>query len=165
MSESLWPEEINGIDTNNATYEILEEQAEYISKQTQGKVKCFFEKIQYNITNMSNLGKILTSYAENSIGSELVEEELQSKQDVKKYINPNKGKYKFELYSDMYRYRLFTYTYSIYFPNELELDDSICEELNLPHSIIIESNADLKSILKKVFASINVRTALHKMIQ
>lgn len=165
MSKNLWPTEIEEIKVDNTTYDILKEQAEFISKQTDGKVKCIFEKIKYNTPDMSNFGKIISQVSVKSIGSEVVDDGFSEKTNVKDYINPNKGKYKFELYNDTYRYRLFTYSYSIYFPNILELDDGICEELKMHQSVEINSNEELETYLKKVFASINVRTALQKMIQ
>ena len=58
-----------------------------------------------------------------------------------------------------------TYTYSMFFPNTLDIDDGICEELNLSHSISINSNEELENYLKDIFSSKSVRTALKMMMQ
>ena len=114
---------------------------------------------------MSTVDKMLTKLTSAAVGTECVEEELKDKQDMSRFLNPDKGKYKFELYNDTFHYRLFTYTYSMFFPNTLDIDDGICEELNLSHSISINSNEELENYLKDIFSSKSVRTALKMMMQ
>ena len=164
MSESLWTK-IEEVSNDNNTLDILKEQSYIISDQTKGKIKCFFGRIQYNIPDLSTVDKMLTKLTSKAVGTECVEEELKDKQDMSSFLNPDKGKYKFELYNDTFHYRLFTYTYSMFFPNTLDIDDGICEELNLSHSISINSNEELKNYLKDIFSSKSVRTALKMMMQ
>ncbi len=164
MSDSLWPK-IEEVSNDNNTLDILKEQSCIISDQTKGKIKCFFGRIQYNIPDLRTVDKMLTKLTSEAVGTEYVEEELKDKQDMSRFLNPDKGKYKFELYNDTFHYRLFTYTYSMFFPNTLDIDDGICEELNLLHSISINSNEELENYLKDIFSSKSVRTALKMMMQ
>ena len=94
---------------------------------------------------------------------EILDKELESKIDVNTlYRNID---YKFELYNDEYRFRLFVFHYSEMFPVSLKVDGGILEDVPYDNETPISSNDELESVLREIFSSKKVRSVVGKMLQ
>ena len=113
------------------------------------------------VLRISVLSKML---AKSGISQEeVLDDELMGKEDINALTKVSI--YKFELYNDSYRFRIFTFKYCELFPVYMCVDEGIREELNLPKEIRIDSNQDLKDIFSKVFKSTKLSSIITKMMR
>lgn len=162
--ENLWPIFNEEQAEPNEAVTILREQARYIQNNTQNKIRATFSKVTYKKSTPLNaveyFGKAMTAIP--SINEEELEEELQGKENVNKLFE--KIQYKFELFNDEYRFRLFILNNSELFPVTLEVDGGILENISYQNKGEIGSNDELKSILKEIFSSPKVRRVVLRML-
>ena len=164
--ESLWPKfEEQELEQNNSI-QILREQARAIKSETNGVVRATFSKMNYihipGATNaLKTMGQVLDAISPRY--EEELEEELADKTDVNDLYSITK--YKFELYNDEYRFRLFVLKHREMFPISLEVDEGITEDIQYKNGSPISSNDDLKTVLREVFSSHKVRLVVSKMLQ
>ena len=162
----LWPE----IDFDDEIKEesnaipLLREQARLLEKKTQGKIKATFSKVEY----MPGVTSALSVFANAIVASqpkkeEIIEAELQGKQDINTTFSFTH--YKFEIYTNDYRFRIFSLKNRPVFPIEIYIDEGICEELNLQFKEEISSNNELEDIIGNIFNSKKVRLILSKLIK
>lgn len=163
--ESLWPD-FNEISIEkNETISILREQAKAIRAATGNKVYGTFSKMSYKTVpadSIGILGEMITSLSL-PCREELFEAELANKKDANALYN--KEKYKFEIYNEEYRFRLFVVNYCELFPITLEVDNGILNEIKHSNNIEINTNDELKYIIREIFACKKVNTVISKMIQ
>lgn len=163
----LWPNfSHNEIEINNAI-EMLREQARALEKKTENKVKATFSKIEYSkyYANISALGGTLLSAWPLPDQEEIRDDEIQKKKDINDLYNTSK--YKFEIYNDKYRFRLFTLNYREMYPIDLVLDEGIQSEMSESSNCnfnVAASNSELKSILTSIFSSNKVKTVIGRMM-
>jgi hypothetical protein len=164
----LWPNFSQNEIEDNKAIDILREQARTLEKKTNGKVKATFSKIEYkgNLASITeNAGKIfapLCLYAQ----EEILDEELRQKKDFNELYKLSK--YKFEIFNDSYRFRLFTLNYREVYPVDLILDEGIRSELTLSSSCslnVIEGNSELENLLMLIFSSNKVKTVIGRMMK
>ena len=159
----LWPD-FDDIeqDDNNNSLNIIEEQAEILGKKTNNKVKAIFSIMRY--ANNFNAVNIVTScstlFADKK--TELLDKELENKLDVEKMLE--NSNYKFEIYTEKYRFRIFKYEYNLLYPNELILDENIAKELEIKYQIKIDDNQQLIELLRDIFSTRFMRNVLKLMI-
>ena len=163
--ESLWPDFEENIIEQNRSLQILKEQAREIKKKTNGKVNATFSKMEYRpgpTNRIAEVGQMLSAFS-SSTYEEILDKELESKIDVNTlYRNID---YKFELYNDEYRFRLFVFHYSEMFPVSLKVDGGILEDVPYNNGTPISSNDELESVLREIFSSKKVRSVVGKMLQ
>lgn len=163
----LWPNFSFAEVEENRSIEILRTQARLLEKKTSGKVKATFSKISYKPDSSSNSGLLaeaLVSMA-SMVGEkriEVLDDELTGKTDANELYNFQP--YKFEIYNEQYRFRVFVLKNRMMFPIQLDVDEGIRSELHLPTDIIIQSNADLNETVSNIFASHKLGTIVMQMM-
>ena len=166
MIGDLWGELEILEEEENRTIDIIREQATLIGKKTKGQVKGSFAKIEYR-TAVKNAGMaaavtMLATVANNSAPKTIEIDELSDRDDINDLYN--KVAYKFELYNDVYKFRVFTLNYSEAFPVEIIIDEGICNELKIPVNKIINSNHEMEDILRLIFSSYKIKLIISRMI-
>lgn len=157
----LWGElnlETNAYSDSKAI-EILREQARLLEKKTEGKIKATFSKIEYKTTTPELFGKTLLSIA--SRKEEVVDKELEGKKDFNSIYNYTK--YKFEIFNDTYRFRVFILNFRPVFPIEIEVDEGIKDELKISSIEKINSDDELREIVSLIFASKKLKLIIGRM--
>lgn len=162
--ESLWPDFQNQSVEENNTIKILREQARVIQNKTSGIVRATFSKMIYNQDAFVALNKIgkAADIISSKVFEERLEEELQGKRDANVLFDI--VKYKFELFNDEFRFRLFVFNYSEMFPVTIEVDGGIQEEIRYKNNDPINSNDELKDVLKEIFSCHKVSAVVHRML-
>ncbi len=165
MIEDLWGELDFLEEEENRTIDIIREQAVLIGKKTDGQVKGSFTKIEYktiakNPSMVSTLSALAT-VAGNATPKVVEVDELSDREDINGLYK--KTPYKFELYNDVYKFRVFTLEYSEAFPIEIIIDEGICEELKIYGEKIINSNHEMEDVLRLVFSSYKVKLIISRM--
>lgn len=139
--------------------EILREQARLLGNKTNGKIKATFSRLEYKKTTTEVIGHTLLSLA--GTKEEIVDTELEGKEDINKIYNFIK--YKFEIFNDTYRFRVFILNYRPIFPIEIEADEGIKEELKLSSVEKISSDDELQGKVADIFASGKLQTIIRRM--
>lgn len=161
----LWPNFSFEEMEENKAVDILREQARALEKKTNKKVNATFSKIEYKenanaIT--SQIGKMIASISSPE-RDEILDEELKEKRDVNEFYKTTK--YKFEIYNDTYRFRVFVLYNRMVFPINLDVDEGIKSELQDDISAEIKSNAELQNLLASIFSSQKLRTVITQMMK
>ena len=96
--------------------------------------------------------------------STMVEEDdlLNDKTDVNTLYRLEK--YKFEIYSNTYKFRVFTVENRTVFPIYINIDEGICAELNCQQREEVSSNRELEELVSSVFHSNKLKTILSRML-
>lgn len=160
MCENLWPDFSNETIEDNNSLDILKNQARQLSKQTNGKVKASFSKIEYSI-NYSGVLKALGTMASSS--SEIEDNSLKEKKDANELYK--KIKYKFEIYNDNYKFRIFVLNYKSEYPLTMDIDEDILSEISYTSEGKISNDNQLKELLTEIFSCKKVKTIIVRMIQ
>ncbi len=156
----LWPdlEQFNDKILDNNAIEILRGQARILSQKTKGKVKATFSKIDSSSNGIAD--SLIRSISE--IRDGISEDELKGKTDAN--ILYNFVRYKFEIYNDTYRFRVFTLNYRSIFPIQIEIDEGIREERGFYPTENINSDEELTKIVSSVFSSLKLQVIIRKLI-
>lgn len=167
MMSDLWPDFdiIDQSETNNAL-KILREQSRALAKKLGNKVKATFSKIQYT-EPLSGLTSALSTMATISAATqvrkvEILEEDLTGKTNISDVLKEQY--YKFEIYNEKYRFRLFTYTYSPIYPNKMLIDENIAKEINEKQEVSVENDQELMDLLRSIFSSQRVGRIIRMMV-
>ena len=148
---------------------LMQEQANLLETKTDGKVKADFSLIHYQYKTKRNYAAALQSVLDTvrvlspltEPAREIVEEdERQDLEDASHFYE--QGKYKFEIYSNKYKFRLFTLEYQSVFPLTLEIEYGILEDKVTTKEI--NSIEALSSLLGSIFKSNKVRFIIQKMM-
>ena len=108
---------------------ILREQSRVLAKKSGNRVKATFSKIKYT-EPLSGLASALSAMATISTVNqvkkeEVLEEDLTGKINISDELKEQN--YKFEIYNEKYRFRLFTYIFAPIYPNKMLLDENIAK--------------------------------------
>ena len=157
----LWGNiELNSDDiVDSKAIEILREQARLLEKKTSGKIKATFSKMEYKKSATEIMGRTILAIAGSK--EEIIEAELEGKKDFNNLYNFTE--YKFEIFNDTYRFRVFVLKYRIVFPIEIEVDEGIKDELKLSSTELINSDDELKEIVSTVFSSDKLQMIIRRM--
>lgn len=163
----LWPDfdTTEQSEANNAL-KILREQSRALAKKMGNKVKATFSKIQYTET-LSGLTSALSvvattfSAATQVKREEVLEEDLTGKTNISDVLKEQY--YKFEIYNEKYRFRLFTYTYTPIYPNKMLLDENISKEIGEKQEVSVENDQELIDLLRSIFSSQRVARIIRMM--
>lgn len=156
--DDLWGniEQLSNIAEESNAVEILREQARLLEKKTNGKIKATFSKITYTDTTIEAIVKPL------SRKEEVIESELKSKRDANEMYEFIK--YKFEIYNNIYKFRVFTLNYRKIFPIQIEIEEGIKNELHLNGMKYLDNDEELKDIVSSVFSSRKLQTIIKRML-
>lgn len=162
----LWPDfdMIEQTEANNAL-KILREQSRALAKKMGNKVKATFSKIQYTETLSgltSALSVVATLNAAKVKREEVLEEDLTGKTNISDVLKEQY--YKFEIYNEKYRFRLFTYTYTPIYPNKMLLDENIAKEIDEKQEVSVENDQELIDLLRSIFSSQRVARIIRMMV-
>lgn len=162
----LWPDfdMIEQTEANNAL-KILREQSRALAKKMGNKVKATFSKIQYTETLSgltSALSVVATLNAAKVKREEVLEEDLTGKTNISDVLKEQY--YKFEIYNEKYRFRLFTYTYTPIYPNKMFLDENIAKEIDEKQEVSVENDQELIDLLRSIFSSQRVARIIRMMV-
>lgn len=158
----LWPEIHSDECEENNTISILREQARAIERKTNGIIKATFSKITYKKNDLSELGKVASAL---SGMSTFFEEDGLMKDKIDINTLYQLEKYKFEIYSDTYKFRIFTIENRTVFPIFIIIDEGICTELGCKQREEIDSNHELEELVSSVFHSNKIKTILSRMLE
>ena len=148
--------------SDSRAIDILREQARLLENKTNGSVKATFSKINYKLSAPEILGRSLISLTGGGTKEEILETELSGKKDLNEiYIFQ---KYKFEIFNDTYRFRVFILNYRPVFPLELEPDEGIKDELKLSTTVRINSDEELSNLVSSIFSSNKLKMIISRMI-
>ena len=163
----LWPDfdMTEQSETNNAL-KIIREQSRALGKKTGNKVKATFSKIHYteSVGGLSSALSVMATIgaATQAKREEVLEDDLTGKTNISDVLKEQR--YKFEIYNDKYRFRLFTYTYSLLYPNKMSLDENIAKEIRKNREVSLESDQELIDILRSIFSSQRVGRIIRMMV-
>lgn len=163
--ESLWPKFGEDSVEENNSIPLLRAQARAIKNETNGIVSATFSKIQYKsgpTASIVSLGQMVSSMS-SPFYEETLDDELMNKKDINDLYEITK--YKFELFNNDYRFRLFVLNYSVFFPISLDVDSGILGDIQYINNSPIFSNNELEDTLRSIFSSNKVRTVISKMLQ
>ena len=93
---------------------------------------------------------------------EILEEDLTGKTNISDVLKEQY--YKFEIYNEKYRFRLFTYTYSPIYPNKMLIDENIAKEINEKQEVSVENDQELMDLLRSIFSSQRVGRIIRMMV-
>ena len=93
---------------------------------------------------------------------ELLEEELSDKTDVNYLYNIKT--YKFEIYSDSFRFRILVLLNRTDFPISITVDEGIRQELKMEKQITIENNTQFEELLSRILHSAKMKSVLYRML-
>lgn len=162
----LWPDFAEAkIDENNAL-KIIQEQAKSLGKKTKGKVKATFSKTQYKKIPINPDLEWVGGFPKLEIGYknvEVLEQELEDKKNINSLFSTQE--YKFEIYNDKYRFRLFKVDYNISYPIAMHLDQDIAKELHQESTQTIKNDLELEQQLSLVFSSKKLITIITRIMQ
>jgi hypothetical protein len=160
--EDLWPNFDKTEQVENNSIEILRTQARALDKKTNGKVKATFSKVQYNTKDYIDFREIGRGLFSGQTPEEELEVELRNKADANTLFS--KTEYKFEIYNEVFRFRVFKVRYSKLYPISLAIDDGIARELSIETTQSVNDDLQLKKTLAKIFTSKKIVSIINSFI-
>ena len=158
----LWPElETISLETNN-TVTILREQAKIIDKKSNGAIKASFSKIKYKKNGLAELTKVANAMYGVTVAFQ-EDDELKDKTDINTLYRLEA--YKFEIYSNTYKFRIFTIENRTVFPVYINIDEGIRTEIDRREREEIKSNKELEEVVSAVFHSSKIKTIISRMME
>ena len=165
----LWGNVTVANGSADSVLSLIQEQAALLETKTSGKVKADFSHVRYQYkTKNASLQLAETMLRTMSALSTVVPKEEVIEVDERKNLENasnlyERGEYKFEIYSDKYKFRMFTLEYKSVFPLTLEIEYGIIEDKVVSKNV--NSIDELKSLLVSIFTSNKVRFIIQKMIE
>lgn len=166
----LWGnvEDSNGITIN--VLPLIDEQAHLLENKTKGLVKADFSLVKYQTKRKQDALSMIQSMTQALVTvTPLLDdkEEIVEIDERKNLENAGRlyacGEYKFEIYSDKYKFRLFTLFYQSVFPIKIEIAYGILENKLVKKDI--NSYEQMKNTLSSVFKSNKVRFIIQRMME
>lgn len=160
----FWPDfDMNEQDTQGAI-KMLRAHALSLKSKTNGVVKATFSKIEYNTRSLEVAAGIGKAIAEQmTVGSEILEEELKDKKDGNALFQTET--YKFEIYNNTYRFRVFTLECKPVYPISIRVDEGIRNEMNLNAVYCLEDENELIDVVRGIFGSQKLRYIINSMLK
>ncbi len=161
------PEVNKTMDTINIIIRELEQ-------KTDGKIKASFSKIQYSKSEYGKISLYLNEIFEKKVFLKppsqrepktiaLPNVETKGKKDLNDYYSLDA--YRFEIYTETYKFEIFQLFNSIAFPVRMILDEGIASELKLKNAAIeITSNWHMERFLRDVLGTNTVRNVVHRLL-
>lgn len=167
----LWGKVTETKGSASAVLSIIKNQAALLEEKTNGKVKADFTKVRYEFRSkqsyMATIRDLLTTMSvlvgpATASSEELIEvDERKDLEDANSLYE--QGKYKFEIYSSKYRFRVFFVEYSSVFPIKIEVEYGILEDKIVKSTI--KSVDELISLLRSIFNSNKLKFIIQEMMK
>ena len=158
---NLWPDSFDTqLREDSQAIQILQEQVSYFEEKTNGKIKVLFSPIDRTLSRVTAISRMI---AEGMSEKEKEDELLEGKQNLNELFDTHR--YRFELYNDTYRFRMFTLINRLQFPIEVHLDGGIAEELSISECVKVESNSEFTDLIGSVFSTHKVARIITHMLQ
>ena len=161
---NLWPDFSNETDEKNETLEIIREQAKLLQGLTKGKVKASFSKIEYKYDAQSvtdNLSNIVYSIKE-QMCEEIPDLELAGKENANRLFTTQL--YRFEIYNNTYRFRVFRLAYSQIYPITFFIDEGIAEEIKTNREQEVQNNTEVRNLLSQILRSRKLVSLIYQLM-
>lgn len=166
----LWGKVTETKGSASEVLSIIKNQAALLEEKTNGKVKADFTKVRYEFRSkqsyMATVRDLLTTMSV-LVGPAVASEELVEVDERKDLEDANSlyehGKFKFEIYSSKYRFRVFFVEYSSVFPIKIEVEYGILEDKIVKSTI--KSVDELVSILRSIFNSNKLKFIIQEMMK
>lgn len=153
----LWGNLLDFSNNASESLEIFNSQAELLTELTEGKVKAKFVKIEYNYNSYLKDSAIkVLNIVKKTIPQEKNNDNLK---DANCFYE--QADYKFEIYNEQYKYRVFTLNYKSIFPFIMHLEPDILER----NTIEINNIQDVTNILQQILTSSKVKFIIQQMIK
>ena len=142
---------------------LLQEQARLLKSKTDGAVKATFSKLTgTTILDSPEAAELMRGRKRFGSAPEK-DEELKGKKDLGDQYKPQS--YKFEIYNDIYRFRVFELIDKILFPIYIICDPDIAMGMHRDETIEIDNNKELEDIIRQILNSKKVRSIITRMMK
>lgn len=163
--EDLWTS--STFDTENPVEEskavqLLREQAKLLKQKTDGKVCATFSKLTGTILDTPEMRELIGGISR-FVAAPEGDEELKGKKDIG--VQYGSIAYKFELFNDVYRFRVFELIDKRLFPITIMCDADISEQWGFNDKILIGNNKELEDVVRQILGSNKVKSVIGKMMQ
>lgn len=157
-----WTLEQNSkVEESNAVA-LFREQARMLGIKTKNRVRASFAK-----TGKIQIPEGLETFVE---GTKAIvnamaktEDELEGKEDIGlQYFATG---YRFEIYNNDYRFRVFELIDKTLFPITIICDSDIADQIGNGSEISIRSNKELEKVASEILNSVKVKSVINKMIE
>ena len=167
-TKDLWGDILDKSKTAEDVIPFIKEQASLLGEKTKQKVLAKFEKIKYTYkSNNSGLTTMLTSISASLSAMHGLSDEKVEIDDNENLENASQlfktADYKFEIYNEHYKFRLFTLKFRSTYPIELDVEYGILEEKST--KLTIKTKEELERKLIDIFNSAKVRFVISKMVE
>ena len=160
----LWGNVLDNSNNAEAVIDLLKEQASLLETKTNGKVKARCVKIEYTysgsnidtIKNLTGLVSALSPLMSKTTKQEVVDDTLE---DAKCFYKQDD--YKFEIFNEKFKYRVFTLKFRSVFPLTILLEPGILDGEN--NDIKIMGQQDMEKILRKILMSEKIRFVIQQL--
>lgn len=161
----LWGDVLDKTKNAEDILPFIKEQAKLLGKKTNQKVLAKFEKIKYTYKGNNSAITMITTLSASISAMHGLKNEKVEIDDNKNLENASKlfqtADYKFEIYNEHYKFRLFTLKFRSIYPIEIDVEYGILEET----SLTIETKEELESKLTEIFNSPKVKFIISKMLE
>ena len=148
------------VEESNAV-QLLRDQAKLLKQKTNGKVCATFSRITGTILDTPEMRELIGGISR-VVASPEGDEELKGKKDIgMQYVSIA---YKFELYNETYRFRVFELIDKRLFPIKIICDADIAEQWGFNDHINIKNNKDLETVVRQILGSKKVKSVINKMM-
>ena len=145
---------------------LLEEQAVLLEEKTEGRIKAIYSPLVFLPSDADILSQGITAALGGAVinREEKVDDVLIDKIDANDMYSFKS--FKFEIYNDTYKFRVFTVKDRVFLPITIKVDEGIAEELSLfsGDTINIASNSELESTVSSIFSSKKLMNIIRKMM-
>lgn len=149
------------VEESNAVA-LLQEQARLLKSKTKGVVRATFSKLTGTTILDSPGASELIKGIKRFVTQPEKDAELQEKKDIGDLYKPQS--YKFEIYNDTYRFRVFELVDKKLFPIYIICDPDIAIGMHREETIEIDSNKELEDVVRQIINSKKVKSIISRMM-
>lgn len=164
----LWGDVLDKANNAEEILPFIKEQANLLGEKTKRKVLAKFEKIKYKYKgNSSGVTTMLATISASISAIHGLTDEKVEIDDNENLENASKlfqtADYKFEIYNEHYKFRLFTLKFRSTYPIEIDVEYGILEEKST--KLTIKTKEELEDKLTEIFNSAKVKFIINKMME
>lgn len=162
--KDLWPQDFTNKRFVCNAVDLLTEQAALLKDKTGGVVQAALLPIQPPTAVATLIAGLATLPTVDTMEAP---DEMSEKTDINAVFEPRK--FKFELYSASYHFRVFTLYNRPQYPIDIVLDEGIAEELALDldekkRRVTIDNKEELEALIRNIFSCRKIAMIISHMI-
>lgn len=165
--KDLWPnfDNLNNDSIPNNSLDIIRNQASLLGEKTKGALMASFERVDYTVSSIEQATDTLRIISDivHPLPQEIEDQALIGKADINDWFKTTR--YRFSLYNETYKFRVFDLIYSREYPITLQIDEGIRTERKLGKNVEIDSDRDLEEILENILSSKKVLNIIRIMMK